>query len=558
MSHKLKLSLDQNTYDLENIQSSDALAYLKDPTTFHASNHLARNVNLTNLHITRVKPRQETPNGGGGGILHSNQSQDSPSSAQRFSLVTSPAEASLKTGFRASPEKKNPKPTNDFKNRGRFKSLEVEELSHEADDQENFTCPICYCDYEESSIVTLPACQHKFCKECMHNYIKKQMNEFQVLRIQCPQDKCEENLPDTHLKDILDKETYEAYQAKKMLKLKNKDIYLRYCPKPGCTKPFYPDNKTQFTVCSCGTTICHGCFHPKHDGKTCLEATAGEFELFVDNEDLKTCMVCKTVSEKRVGCSHVVCPVCDYEWCWNCGREWEPGHGSRCLNKWSPRAPKAFEQGKSKTCFEAFLNAVFLVFEIIGFFLSSALVVIVIWPCMMSGEIEKNLLKKKIKSPCFRRVLALLMAFISWPIAIILYPINAISEEYGGSCRRRRWKKGTSANFGFGKQLAEGRKKFALSGGAEPQAKSQPQQESRIEGVLNQDQEKMEEIDLEALEHRKSDPLPVAFQRNRSKMNTIPLGLTSNHMIASEMDLIVQNNSPDSTRPVPNLIERRQ
>jgi len=562
MSNKLRLSLDKDAYDLENMQSSDGLAYLKDPTSFHASRHLARNVNLTNINITRVKPRTDST-----GTLFANHSQESPDSAQRFNFVTSPTqELPYKSACQSNKNTKTTKapPTKSTKDvkRERFSSLEVEELSHEIAKTEGdlFTCPICYSDYEESSVIALPDCHHKFCKECITSYIKKQMSDFQVLKLQCPQDKCEENLQDAQLKIMLDAETYETYQAKKLLKLKNKDIYLRYCPKPGCTKPFYPDNKAQFTTCSCGTIICHGCFHPQHPGKTCVEATAGEFELFAENEDIKTCMICKTASEKRVGCAHVVCPVCDYEWCWNCGREWEPGHGSRCLNKWSPRAPKAFEKGTGRSCFEAFLNTLFLVFEIIFFGLSSALVVILIWPCMMSGEIEKNLLKKNIKSPGLRKVLGVILAVLSWPVAIIFYPLNAISEEYGGSCRRRRWKKGTSANFGFGNHLAEGRKKFSLSE-KEEKPKSQPQQENKTEIGLKDENDKIEEIDLEALEgleRRKSDMVGVSLQKNRSRHTAMPM-MVSNHMIPSQMD-ILNNLSPDSARNVPNLQsnDRRQ
>jgi len=50
--------------------------------------------------------------------------------------------------------------------------------------------------------------------------------------------------------------------------------------------------------------------------------------------------MCKTVVQKIEGCLHITCPVCDYEWCWACGREYTPLHLAKCPREWMPEPPK--------------------------------------------------------------------------------------------------------------------------------------------------------------------------------------------------------------------------
>ena len=311
-------------------------------------------------------------------------------------------------------------------------------------------CPICFCDYDEVKLVRPLSCKHDFCSDCLHAYILRQIDEFRVLKIKCPQDECNVLFNDHQIQDALTRDEYIIYTNKKLLKLRNQDPNLKYCPKPGCTKHFYPDLKRKSTKCGCGTVICHGCFHPKHKGKSCAEANAGEYELYAQGTDIKKCFVCKTIVDRNEGCAHMTCPVCDYEWCWDCGREWDPGHGNNCTSRWSPLPPNALKMEQQKNIIDQSINGIFMMFEIFFFVLSTALGVVFIWPCEMSVEIGR-VLQAKIKNTKLVRVLSIFLAVISWIPAILFYPFIVVFEEYGGICfrRKKRWLKGTSTRFGF-------------------------------------------------------------------------------------------------------------
>lgn len=51
--------------------------------------------------------------------------------------------------------------------------------------------------------------------------------------------------------------------------------------------------------------------------------------------------MCKTVVDRVEGCTHITCPVCDYEWCWLCGHEYNQDHGKDCSRTWNPSVPQA-------------------------------------------------------------------------------------------------------------------------------------------------------------------------------------------------------------------------
>ena len=328
-----------------------------------------------------------------------------------------------------------------------FQDFDKFERPETADDRVN--CPICYNDFEESQIVKPLGCQHAFCSHCVSAYLIREIDEFHVLKIKCPQDKCESLFEDQHIQRILNQDAYEIYLNKKFLKLRHLDPNLRYCPKPGCAKAFYPDSRSKTTKCPCGTVICHECFNPSHEGKSCSEANVGEYQMFMGDPNIRKCFMCKTVIDRYIGCAHVLCPVCDYEWCWTCGREWEPGHGSRCLNEWNPIPPKVLQIKKQKNLIDELFNCLFLVFEVITYGLTTALGVIFIWPFAMSKEFLRRL-KTRVRNPVAVRILSVFLAIITWPAAVLLYPIKAVNEEYGVCWRRKkRWTKGTAARFGY-------------------------------------------------------------------------------------------------------------
>ena len=76
--------------------------------------------------------------------------------------------------------------------------------------------------------------------------------------------------------------------------------------------------------------ICNKCGNYWHKDKTCLQAINEELGEFSNNNETKLCMNCKTIVTKNEGCPHITCSLCKYQWCWNCGEEYLPGHPENC------------------------------------------------------------------------------------------------------------------------------------------------------------------------------------------------------------------------------------
>jgi len=166
-----------------------------------------------------------------------------------------------------------------------------------------------------------------------------QINNFKVLKIKCPQDGCSIVLQEPIIKQILDEEAFQRYQTLLLQKIKNRGPKPQICPKSGCAKKFTATKDSPYTKCSCGTMICNLCGDFYHEGKNCLQAMDPEFEIYAKENNLKFCVMCKTVINRVEGCLHISCPVCDYEWCWLCGREYKFRHPLKCPKKWDPLPP---------------------------------------------------------------------------------------------------------------------------------------------------------------------------------------------------------------------------
>jgi len=109
------------------------------------------------------------------------------------------------------------------------KELEKEK----SDDNEELICPICFFKIEDGKNFNLE-CNHKFCKECIDEYLKEEIKNSRVLNIKCPQKDCEKLFNEDKIKEILNEEF--LYKYKKFLlreKYKNNSNYV-ICPIVNC------------------------------------------------------------------------------------------------------------------------------------------------------------------------------------------------------------------------------------------------------------------------------------------------------------------------------------
>jgi len=174
---------------------------------------------------------------------------------------------------------------------------------------------------------------------CLDDYLKTEIDSLNVLKIKCPEQTCSCVLNPTNLEFLLAPSQFERYQQLLLQKMANRTKEI-FCPKPGCSKIILPLNDSPHSECTCGEIICNLCGTPKHEGKTCLAVLDPEFEAYALENNLKMCIMCKTMVARVEGCTHITCSICDYEWCWVCGREYSELHDTKCLKTWSPLPPK--------------------------------------------------------------------------------------------------------------------------------------------------------------------------------------------------------------------------
>jgi hypothetical protein len=138
--------------------------------------------------------------------------------------------------------------------------------------------------------------------------------------------------------------------------------------------------------------------------------------------------MCKTQIIRVEGCFHIKCPVCDYEWCWKCGREYEAEHSLGCISVWSPLQPKIFQSDSLESETREVISSVKKLLpklEIVGELLLIP-IMLLIWPYSVIFKMDFTDFKLN-----FLHNLKYL--FLSLCLGIILLPILPIGALIAGT-----------------------------------------------------------------------------------------------------------------------------
>ena len=198
-------------------------------------------------------------------------------------------------------------------------------------------CEICFA--ELSSIVTYSlSCQHEFCKTCIVDYLDEKIKISQVLNIRCPQESCDQNFTEQQIGQLVSLDSQIKYDKfKKREELRKQAGYIE-CSVVHC-EGFTDYNSVSAHVrlvkCNNGHNLCKKCKNTFHEDEECVEDKA-----IVESgkeDTMKKCPNCRSWTEKNMGCNHMTCVSCKYEWCWLCLGRYESGHfnvpGTPCFNK---------------------------------------------------------------------------------------------------------------------------------------------------------------------------------------------------------------------------------
>jgi len=229
-------------------------------------------------------------------------------------------------------------------------------------------------------------CSHKYCKDCLSDYLKNKFNYSEVEFIKCPSDLNCDYISDSLIKELVSNEEYEKYQKFLEREKIKKNTKLIFCPFTDCesfaefppeiieeikrdinigknTEKNYEDilidnepnssNEKELTngqklalavkkidlTCKKGHTFCNLCREKEHGNNKCGNFIDNEFGGVVNkskNKNIRQCPLCNFFIEKNEGCNHMTCPnqECKYEFCWICMGEYTVDHfnriGTRC------------------------------------------------------------------------------------------------------------------------------------------------------------------------------------------------------------------------------------
>jgi len=179
---------------------------------------------------------------------------------------------------------------------------------------------------------TLDNCDHRFCWNCISEYLNVKINEGQGLTVEkigCPDPKCNKPLRESEVKTIVGEELYNKYEKFILDSVLNQMSDVRWCPKSGCGNAMIGDPNNLMMVCSnpnCKFCFCFKCKEEWHADSSCedyqkwkLENNEGEakYAEWV-KQNARECPKCRAYIEKNGGCNHMTCKNCKHEFCWLC------------------------------------------------------------------------------------------------------------------------------------------------------------------------------------------------------------------------------------------------
>ncbi|XP_032537289.1 E3 ubiquitin-protein ligase parkin isoform X1 [Chiroxiphia lanceolata] len=223
----------------------------------------------------------------------------------------------------------------------------------------NSRCITCITCTDIRSPVLVFQCVHRhvICLDCFHLYCVTMLNDRQFIHdpelgYSLP---CVAGCPDSLIKElhhfrILGEEQYNRYQ-----RYGAEECVLQMggvlCPTPSCGAGLLPEPGLKKIVCEpgngigCGFVFCRECKEEYHEGEcnsllntqgamaqkgyvvdehAAMQARWEEASRDTIKKTTKPCPNCNIPVEKNGGCMHMKCPrpQCRFEWCWNCGLEW--------------------------------------------------------------------------------------------------------------------------------------------------------------------------------------------------------------------------------------------
>ena len=200
--------------------------------------------------------------------------------------------------------------------------------------EKNDKCGICLGEIKDKFTLF---CGDFFCRECIINLIEESINNIAMFdKIECP--RCHESINESTIKFLLKEEYLKKYNKIKTKTdgLKNKNNVP--CPHPDCEGFALKEEEINGTFqCQKGHVFCHKCLEEipqkyrlePNNVHVCINKYKETEEFLKNNKNIRKCPQCESwVQREPGGCNFFRCSNiwCKYEFCWICGKKYEPSH----------------------------------------------------------------------------------------------------------------------------------------------------------------------------------------------------------------------------------------
>ncbi|KAF8781804.1 RanBP-type and C3HC4-type zinc like protein [Argiope bruennichi] len=174
----------------------------------------------------------------------------------------------------------------------------------------NFTCPVCFGDFESDQGVVLHECLHTFCIDCLARTI----DYAEEVLVKCPyrddEYSCQSFLQQREIKALVSPEIYERYLQRSIITAESLAEKSFHCKTPDC--PGWYNIKTKLQS------------QKKLDPDS--EKTLEFLNKMIEAGKALKCPKCDLILMKKWGCDWLKCAVCLTEICWiTKGPRWGPG-----------------------------------------------------------------------------------------------------------------------------------------------------------------------------------------------------------------------------------------
>nr|XP_037276940.1 E3 ubiquitin-protein ligase RNF14-like isoform X2 [Rhipicephalus microplus] len=183
------------------------------------------------------------------------------------------------------------------------------------------TCQVCLTSKQGCDFELMIGCDHPFCRDCLREHFRIQIESGCASQLRCPQEKCTTQVLPTQVKALVGDALGSRYEESLLSAYLDSQEDLTYCPRLQCQRPVVLDPGEQ-------RAIRDEYLSATPAGKQAMEKRYGKrtLQLLVDEsltqdwmqENSKKCPHCSISIEKQDGCNKMTCWRCGTYFCWIC------------------------------------------------------------------------------------------------------------------------------------------------------------------------------------------------------------------------------------------------